>query len=55
LVKVVAYKGQYRITIPKELAEVKEWEPGTRLRFIELPDGSILLKKIEEGDKNKKK
>jgi len=55
LVKVVAYKGQYRITIPKELAEVKRWKPGTRLRFVELPDGSIVLKEIEEENAKKKK
>jgi len=50
LVKVVAYKGQYRITIPKELAEVKGWKPGTILRFIEAPDGTIILKEVKEDD-----
>jgi len=48
LVKVSAYKGQYRITIPKELAEFRKWKPGTRLRFLELPDGSVVLKEIKE-------
>ena len=48
MVKVSAYKGQYRITIPKELAEFSKWKPGTRLRFLELPDGSVVLKEIKE-------
>jgi AbrB family looped-hinge helix DNA binding protein len=48
-VKIVAYNSQYRITIPKELAEAKGWKPGTRLRFVEMPDGTIFLKRFE-GD-----
>ncbi len=51
MVKVVAFKGQYRITIPKELAEVKGWKAGTRLRFVELLDGSVVLREFEEGTK----
>jgi AbrB family looped-hinge helix DNA binding protein len=49
MVKVVVYNSQYRITIPKELAEAKGWKPGTRLRFVELPDNTIILKCLEEG------
>jgi len=55
LVKVVAYKGQYRITIPKELAEDKDWKPGTKLRFVESSDGTIILKEIKEENGKKKK
>jgi len=55
MVKVVAYKQQYRITIPKELAEVKGWKPGTILRFIEAPDGTIILKEIKEENEQQKK
>jgi len=55
LVKVVAYKGQYRITIPKELAEEKNWSPGTKLRFIESPDGTIILKEIIKENGKKKR
>ncbi len=56
LVKVVAFKGQYRLTIPKELAEFKKWKPGTRLRFVELPDGTVVLKEIiEEKNEGKEK
>lgn len=54
MVKVVAYKGQHRVTIPKDLAEEKGWKPGTKLRFVELPDGSVILRKVKEGDKNEK-
>ena len=56
MVKVVAYRGQYRITIPKELAEFKGWKPGIRLRFVELPDGGVVLKEImEEKNEGKEK
>ena len=48
--KVVAYKGQYRITIPKDLAEAKRWKPGTRLRFVETADGGVVLKEMEKGE-----
>ena len=53
--KVVAYNRQYRITIPKELAEAKGWKPGTRIRFIEQPDGTVILKMVEEKNERKKK
>lgn len=48
MVKIVQYKGQYRITIPKELILSKKWKAGTRLRFVEDLDGNIYLKEIEE-------
>ncbi|MBI2576803.1 hypothetical protein HYV84_06310 [Candidatus Woesearchaeota archaeon] len=58
MVKVVVNNGQYKITIPKELAESKSWTSSTRLRFIETPDGTILLKEIpaqkEQRDNPKK-
>jgi len=47
--KVVAFKGQYRITIPKDLAEAKDWKPGTKLRFVEDSEGNIILKVIKKG------
>ncbi|MBS3105882.1 AbrB/MazE/SpoVT family DNA-binding domain-containing protein [Candidatus Woesearchaeota archaeon] len=46
--RVVAYKGQYRVTIPKDLAEAKGWKPGTKLRFVEDTEGNIILKELEE-------
>lgn len=54
MVKIVSFKGQYRITIPKELILSKKWKTGTRLRFVEDLDGNIYLKEIEEPKKSKK-
>jgi AbrB family looped-hinge helix DNA binding protein len=45
--KVVLNNGQYKITIPKELAEEKGWGPGTKIRFVEDADGNIILRVIE--------
>ena len=47
MVKVVVNNSQYKITIPKELAESKGWTKKTRLRFIEIPDGTIILKEVQ--------
>jgi bifunctional DNA-binding transcriptional regulator/antitoxin component of YhaV-PrlF toxin-antitoxin module len=46
MVKVVVNNGQYKLTIPKELALAKGWGPGTILRFIETPEGGIILRKL---------
>ena len=48
MVKVVVNNGQYKITIPKELAEEKGWNSGTRLRFVEDLDGRIFLKEVHK-------
>ena len=45
--KVVLNNGQYKITIPKELAEEKGWGPGTKLRFVEDLDGRVFLRVVE--------
>lgn len=45
-VKIVAYNGQYRITLPKDLVEDKGWRAGTELRFVEDEHGRVYLKKI---------
>jgi len=50
-VKIVAYAGQYRITLPKDLVEEKGWKPGTTLRFIETEDGRIYLKEFSKPSK----
>lgn len=44
--KIVAFKGQYRITLPKDLVKDKGWDPGTELRFVEDEQGRIYLKPI---------
>lgn len=53
--RVVAYKGQYRITIPKDLAEAKGWKPGTKLRFVEDTEGNVILKELNEKNEKARK
>ena len=45
--KVVINNGQYKITIPKELALSKCWDSKTILRFVEDHDGNIMLKEVK--------
>ncbi len=52
MVKVVVNNGQYKITIPKELALSKGWNSKTILRFIEDTKGNVMLKEVHI--KNKK-
>ena len=52
MVKVVVNNGQYKITIPKELALSKGWNSKTILRFVEDLEGNVMLKKVHI--KNKK-
>ena len=53
--KVVLNNGQYKITIPKDLAEEKGWAPGTKIRFVEDKDGNIILKVTETTSEKKVK
>ena len=46
MVKVVVNNGQYKITIPKELALSKGWNSKTILRFVEDLEGNIILKEV---------
>ncbi len=46
MVKVVVNNGQYKITIPKEIAESKGWNKHTVLRFVEDLQGNIVLKEV---------
>lgn len=52
--KVVLNRGQYKITIPKELAEEKGWGPGTKIRFVEDLEGNVFLKVVEVKPLSKK-
>jgi bifunctional DNA-binding transcriptional regulator/antitoxin component of YhaV-PrlF toxin-antitoxin module len=45
--KVIINNGQYKITIPKELALSKGWDKNTILRFNEDNEGNITLKEIK--------
>ena len=51
IVKIVEYKEQYRITIPKVLVQIRNWKAGTKLGITQLPDGSIVLKEVKDEDK----
>lgn len=52
--KVVLNNGQYKLTIPKELAEEKGWGPGTKIRFVEDLEGNIFIKVVELKPVDKK-
>jgi bifunctional DNA-binding transcriptional regulator/antitoxin component of YhaV-PrlF toxin-antitoxin module len=47
MVKVVVNNGQYKITIPKDIAEAHGWSSKTRLRFVEDSEGNITLKELK--------
>jgi bifunctional DNA-binding transcriptional regulator/antitoxin component of YhaV-PrlF toxin-antitoxin module len=47
MVKVVVNNGQYKITIPKELALTRGWNNKTILRFIEDKEGNVILKQVK--------
>jgi hypothetical protein len=47
MVKVIINNGQFKLTIPKDLALSKKWTSKTKLRFIEAPDGTIMLKEMK--------
>ncbi|RME31073.1 AbrB/MazE/SpoVT family DNA-binding domain-containing protein [Candidatus Woesearchaeota archaeon] len=48
-VKIVEYKKQFRITLPKDLVLDKGWGKGTELRFVEDEHGRVYLKPIQRG------
>ncbi|MGM5487659.1 MAG: hypothetical protein ACQESG_01795 [Nanobdellota archaeon] len=48
MVKIVNNKGQYKITIPKDIMLSKGWDENTRVRFVEDTEGNIILKEIEQ-------
>ncbi len=48
MVKVVVNNGQYKITIPKELALERGWDKNTKLKFVEDPHGNIILKEVKQ-------
>jgi len=50
MVKVVVNNGQYKITIPKDMAESRGWKKGTKLRFIEDQDGNIIIKEMGNNE-----
>ncbi len=55
MVKVVVNNGQYKITIPKDIAEEKGWSSKTKLRFVEDADGNIILKEMKKAGGKRKR
>ncbi len=48
MVKVVVNNGQYKVTVPKELAIERGWKAGTILRFVEDLEGNLFLKEVKK-------
>jgi bifunctional DNA-binding transcriptional regulator/antitoxin component of YhaV-PrlF toxin-antitoxin module len=46
MVRVVVNNGQYKVTIPKDLAEMHGWGKGTKLVFIQDEKGNVILREI---------
>jgi len=47
MVKVVVNNGQFKITIPKEIALERRWSKNTRLKFVEDSEGNLILKEVK--------
>ena len=47
--KIVNNRGQFKLTIPKDIVLSKGWSSETRLRFVEDLEGNIILRPIEPG------
>ena len=41
-------KGQFRLTIPKDIARLKGWKQGTQIELILDKNGDILIKEVVE-------
>jgi len=41
-------KGQYKLTIPKDLAKVKGWKQGTELAVVMNHEGDLIIKEIKK-------
>ena len=46
MVRVVVNNGQYKVTIPKDIAELRGWGKGTKLAFILDEKGNVVLREI---------
>ncbi len=54
MVNVVVNNGQYKITIPKDIALEKGWDSKTKLRFVEDAEGNIILREIVDAQSKAK-
>ncbi len=44
-------KGQFRLTISKDLVKMKGWDQGTELAMIMNTDGDLVIKEIRKKKK----
>ncbi len=51
MVKVVVNNGQYKITIPKDIAVSKGWSKDTRLLVTLDNEGNVVLKELSTKKK----
>ena len=54
VVRIVEFKGQYRITIPKVLVQIRNWKAGTKLGITQLPDGTLAVKEMKEAEETER-
>ena len=50
MVKIVNNRGQYKITIPKDIILAKGWDDNTRVLFTIDDKGNIILKELPKKD-----
>jgi|TARA_B100002003_G_scaffold125705_1_gene116109 bifunctional DNA-binding transcriptional regulator/antitoxin component of YhaV-PrlF toxin-antitoxin module len=48
MVKVVVNNGQYKITIPKEIALAKGWSKNTRVLVSLDAEGQVVLRELSK-------
>ena len=51
MVKIQDNNGQFRITIPKDIAKLKDWKQSTEVVFTQDISGNITIKEIKKGRK----
>ena len=49
-VKIQDNKGQYKVTIPKDIAKLKGWKQGTHVVIILDAEGNVLVREIEHKE-----
>jgi bifunctional DNA-binding transcriptional regulator/antitoxin component of YhaV-PrlF toxin-antitoxin module len=48
MVKVVNNRGQFKLTIPKDIILAKGWDENTRVIFIIDSKGNVVLREIQK-------
>ena len=47
MVKIQNNNGQYRLTIPKDLARLKNWKMGMEVIVVQDSFGNVILREIK--------